>query len=600
MEVVHMARLVPAQVKKYGNRTALRFRDYNLQKWTDISWKAFGESIDRLASSLIEDGYTGGTKIGLFSQNKPECLIVDFAVYSVRSTGVPMYATSTTSQIEYIIKDAGIELIFVGEQYQYDRAYEALTNNVGLKQIVIFDTAVRLALTDDKSLYFADYLQKGYIKGHSETLSKLRAEADEKDLANILYTSGTSGESKGVLLTHEMFSDAVRVNDLKLSFLSENEISLSFLPMTHIFEKAWDAFSLSKGIRLDINLKPLDIQMTLKEVRPTCMCCVPRFWEKIHAGVNEKISTKPLFLQLMFKRALSVGKSYHLDYLRVGSRPPFRLSFLYLFYKLLFFNKIKRTIGLDKGRLFPVAGARLSDELFVFFRSIGIPIVVGYGLTESTATVTCHDPIDYHIGTVGTLVDGLQLKLGPDNEILLKGKTITPGYYNKPEVNAVSFTEDGYFRTGDAGALDSDGHLIITDRIKDLFKTSNGKYIAPQLIETSLCSDKYIDMVAVIGDGKKYVTALIVPAFTMLPELAVSLGINGVDTKDILKDNRVYEFFENRIRMIQKNMAGFEQIKKFALLDEPFTMEKGELTNTLKMRRKVIIEHYSGVIDGLY
>ena len=600
MDVIHLARLVPEQAKKFGEKTAMRFRDYTDEKWKEISWVEFDRYVEWVASSLMVDGVNVGDRIGLFSQNKPECLIVDYSIYSIGAVGIPMYATSTTSQIEYIIKDAGIELVFVGEQYQYDRAYEAIKSDCGLKQIVVFDTEVRLAVTDDNSVYFSDFMQKGYIYDNKSKIKTIRSKAKDEDLANILYTSGTSGEAKGVLLTYGMYMEALRVNDLKLKFLSEDESSLCFLPMTHIFEKAWDAFCLNRGIRLDINLKPLDIQMVLVEVKPTCMCCVPRFWEKIHHGIYEKINSMPFFAKALFKRGIKVGKRYNIEYKRLGHKPPLRLRLQYFIYRKTLFHILKKKIGLERGVLFPVAGAKLSDELCTFFRSIGIPIVVGYGLTESTATVSCFYEIDYHIGTVGSMIDGIEVKIGDNNEILLKGKTITSGYYNKPEITKESFTSDGFFRTGDAGIIDEHGHLIITERIKDLFKTSNGKYIAPQQIESILCSDNFIDMAAIIGDGNKYVTALIVPALPLIPELASNLGIKSGNIEEMLKDRRMYIFYENRIRKLQKNMAGFEQIKKFSLLPSAFSMEKGELTNTLKMRRKIIIQHYEKTIASMY
>ena len=600
MKIVHLARLVPEKAKKYGDKVAIRYRDYTDNKWKSISWNNFDRDIRYTASSMLENGMEKGSNIGLFSQNKPECLIVDFATYSIRAVGIPMYATCTTAQIEYIIRDAGIELLFAGEQYQYDRAFEALKADCGLKQIVVFDTDVRLAVSDESTIYFKDFLQKGYLAGHDNDVAALVESASKDDLANILYTSGTSGESKGVMLMHSMYMEALRVNDIKLYFLSDNEISLSFLPMTHIFEKTWDFFCLMRDIRIDINLKPTDVQMTLREVRPTCMCCVPRFWEKIYNGIQEKISALPSFLRALFESGVRVGKKYNMDYKRHGLRPPLRISLSYFIYSNTIFHYLKNVIGINRGVLFPVAGAKLSDELCAFFRSIGIQIYYGYGLTESTATVSCFDDTHYYIGTVGSIIDGLHVKIGQDNEILLKGKTITPGYYNKPEINAAAFAPDGFFRTGDAGAIDEHGHLIITERIKDLFKTSNGKYIAPQQIESALCADNYIDMATIIGDGYKYVTALIVPVSSLITDLANSLGIKSGDMETILKDERIYDFFDNRIRRIQKNMAGFEQIKKFTLLAVPFSMENGELTNTLKMRRKVILQNYADIISGMY
>ncbi|MDP4278013.1 MAG: long-chain fatty acid--CoA ligase [Bacteroidota bacterium] len=600
MMPIHFAKLVPEQAKKLGHKPVMRYRDEAERSWKDISWTEFNRDVQRAASSLIDSGVKEQVHVGLFSQNKPECLVVDFAIYSIRAVGVPMYATCTTAQIVYMLNDAGIELLFVGEQYQYDRAFEAMNAGCCLKQLVIFDTSVRLAVSDNISVYFKDFLQKGYINDHGPEVEQRRKDASPKDLANILYTSGTSGDSKGVLLTHAMFQEAMRVNDLKLRYLSANEVSLCFLPMSHIFEKAWDLFCLMKGYRVDINLNPMAIQMILKEVRPTVMCSVPRFWEKIHAGIYANLNSKPAYVRVLFQRGVSIGKKFHLDYKRNGLRPPFWLWASYCFYSQTIFHIVKKTIGIERGTFFPVAGAKLSEELCDFFRSIGVRLVLGYGLTESTATVSCLDQTHYYTNTAGSIIDGLQVKIGADQEILLKGKTITPGYYNRPEITEASFTKDGFFRTGDAGAIDEHGHLIITERIKDLFKTSNGKYIAPQQIETALSKDPYIDMAAVIGDGCQYVSALIVPNLKEVQNLAASLGVTADTTEALLKDDRLYVFFEDHIRKLQKNMAGFEQIRRFTLLSKPFSVEEGELTNTLKLRRKVIAAHYAEIIQGMY
>ncbi|MCE5174840.1 MAG: long-chain fatty acid--CoA ligase [Bacteroidales bacterium] len=600
MEILHFAKLVSAQAKMFGDAPAMRYRDYTDGTWRPISWNEFNRDVDRTAKALIEFSVFEKDRIGLYTQNKPEGLVIEFALYSNRAICVPMYATSTTAQIEYIINDAGIHILFVGDQYQYDRAFEAIKSCPSLNHIIIIDTNVRLAITDVTSIYFKDFLQTGVLSKKDQGLSDRRNRAEAADLANILYTSGTTGEPKGVLLTHAMYLEAMRVNKIKLNMASRDDVSMSFLPMNHIFEKAWNCFCLSNGIRIDINLRPADIQMTLKEVRPTCICSVPRFWEKIYHGIQEKINSYPGFIRHLFNRGVRVGKIYNLDYKRKGLRPPFWNRISYFIYAHTIFRTIKKTVGLENGKIFPVAGAKLSDDLCLFFRSIGFPIYYGYGLTESTATVSAFDEKNYHVGTVGSIIDGLQVRISPEGEILLKGKTITPGYYKKPEATAAAFTEDGFFRTGDAGTIDTFGHLVITDRIKDLYKTSNGKYIAPQLIETALSEDAYIDMVAVIGDEHKYVTALIVPALSEIPALGKSLGIESTDLQKILEDERMYAFFEKRIRNRQKNMAGFEQIRRFSLLPAPFTMERGELTNTLKLRRKTIAEHYADIINAMY
>lgn len=600
MDIVHFSRLVPALAKKWGEKTVLRYRDYTDGTWKCLSWNAFDRDVNRAAKALIGFSVFEKDRVGLFSNNRPECLVVEFALYSNRAVSVPMYATSTTVQVEYIINDSGIQILFVGDQYQYDRAFEAAKSCPSLKHIVIFDTNVRLALSDVNSVYFKDFLQSGVLSKSDSELSARRRRAEDTDLANILYTSGTTGFPKGVLLTHAMFMESMRVHHIKLKMVGPDDVSMCFLPMNHIFEKDWDFFCLLKGIRIDINLNPAEIQTALKEVHPSCMCNVPRFWEKIYQGIQERIDAYPDVVRLFFEQGVRIGKKYHVDYRCKGLKPPFWNRIQYFLYAQTLFKTIKKTIGLENGVIFPVAGAKFSDEFCLFFRALGFPIYYGYGLTETTATVAAFDAYDYRIGTVGTLIEGLQVKIGPDNEILVKGKTVTPGYYKNPAATAAAFTHDGFFKTGDAGMLDDAGHLIITDRLKDLFKTSNGKYIAPQVIETALCGDALIDMAAVIGDEHKYVTALIVPAFSEILALGRSLGVASTDMDVVLQDERVYAFFENRIRAIQKNMAGFEQIRKFTLLSVPFTVESGELTNTLKLRRKIISEHYADRIAAMY
>lgn len=600
MNHVHFSRLIPEQAKRFGQRIALRYRDTTEKIWHDISWIQFDSEVKQTAASLLKLGIKEKATVGLFSPNKYECLVVDFAVYSLRAVGVPLYATSTTAQISYVLQDAGVEVLFVGEQYQYDRAVEAMNARCGLKKIIVFDTDVRLAINDNSSVYFKDFLEKDRVTPLDETIEQIRNAAQDSDLANILYTSGTSGEPKGVLITHEMFNEALRANHIKLKKLSDSQVSLCFLPMTHIFEKAWDLYCLARGFRIDINQNPLDIQQVLKEVRPTVMCAVPRFWEKVHDGIQDTINTLPFYVRVLFERGQRIGRIYHIDFRSKGLRPSLWILLVYALYNRLIFRVVKRKIGLERGVFFPVAGARFSGRHCIFFRSMGIKTVHGYGLTESTATVAVFDEDNYDPYTVGTVIDGLEVKIGEQQEILLRGKTITPGYHNKPDETAASFTTDGFFRTGDAGWFTQRGHLVMSERIKDLFKTSNGKYIAPQQIESVLCSDSLIDMAAVFGDGRRYVVALIVPKLSELPALAHSLGLSEAEPSSYVKNQRMYAFFEARIRQLQKNMASFEQVRHFTLLATPFTMENNELTNTLKLKRATILEHYADVIAGMY
>jgi len=329
------------------------------------------------------------------------------------------------------------------------------------------------------------------------------------------------------------------------------------------------------------------------------MCSVPRFWEKVYAGINEKLETaSPLMLGIV-AWAIAVGKKYNITYLKEEKEPPFFLKLRYKIADKLVFSKLKTTIGIENGILFPTAGAALDDNINEFFRSLGIPVTYGYGLTESTATVSCFEKTKYVFGSVGKIMPDVQVKIGDENEILLKGKTIFRGYYNKPEVNAQAFTEDGWFRTGDAGKI-IDNDIYLTERIKDLFKTSNGKYIAPQQIETKLTLDKYVEQVVVIGDKRNFVTALIVPNLPNIKEYAKTQNIEAETDEQLLQNQKINDFIAERIAVLQKDMATYEQIKKFALIAKGFTMESGELTNTLKIRRTVITERYKEMIDEMY
>ena len=297
--------------------------------------------------------------------------------------------------------------------------------------------------------------------------------------------------------------------------------------------------------------------------------------------------------------AVAVGKQYNLDYLRNGVQPPVWMKVKYTIADKLIFSKVKKTIGIENANIFPTAGAKLSDEIAVFMRSIGVPIVYGYGLTESTATVTCFDYVNYEIGTVGSIMPDVQVRIGEDSEIQLKGKTIFPGYYKNEEATAAAFTADGWFKTGDAGYL-KDNKIVLTERIKDLFKTSNGKYIAPQALETLLVLDKYIEQVAVVGDERNFVTAIIAPVIPLIEEYAAKHKIQYENIDELLKKPEIYALIEGRIKELQKNMANYEQIKKFALIKKGFSIETGELTNTLKIRRAVVMQKYKSIIDEMY
>lgn len=599
MNTSYLSLLIQRQAQKYGERVALKYRDYATSTWIPVSWNQFSEKVSKVSRALVALGVQALENIGVFSQNKPECLYTDFGAFGVRAVTVPLYATSSEAQVHYILQDAAIRFLFVGEQYQYDVASRVQNLCHTLKRIIVFDSSVKLAPGDTNSLYYEDFLALGDNMELQQQVDKLTAESSPQDLANILYTSGTTGESKGVMLHHSCYEAAFKAHHGRLTTLGEQDVVMNFLPFTHIFERAWSYYCLDRGCVLCINLRPQDIQKTIKEVRPTAMCSVPRFWEKVYAGVLEKINETTGLKKMLMLDALKVGKAHNIDYLMNGKTPPAMLRAKYKFYDKTIYSLLKKTIGIENGNFFPTAGAAIPEKVEEFVHSVGINMVAGYGLTETTATVSCGWIGDYRIGSVGRLMPGLELKFGEDNEILLRGETITKGYYKKEAITRNALTEDGWFHTGDAGYM-KDGFLYLTERIKDLFKTSNGKYIAPQAIETKMVVDRYIDQISIIADQRKFVSALIVPEYQQVENYAKDHHIAYTDMKDLLQKTEIQELFRMRIETLQQEFAHYEQIKRFTLLPEPFSMERGELTNTLKIKRPVLLKNYAAEIEKMY
>lgn len=595
----HLSVLVHRRAEKYGDKVALKYRDYETSQWIPITWNQFSQTVRQVANALVELGVQEEENIGIFSQNKPECLYVDFGAFANRAVTIPLYATSSPAQAQYIINDAQIRYIFVGEQFQYDAAFSVFGFCQSLQQLIIFDRAVVRDPRDMTSIYFDEFLETGKGLPNNDIVEERTSRASDDDLANILYTSGTTGEPKGVMLHHSNYMEAFRIHDIRLVDMSDQDISMNFLPLTHVFEKAWTYLCIHKGVQICINLRPVDIQTTIKEIRPTLMCSVPRFWEKVYAGVQEKIAQETGLKKAMMLDAIKVGKIHNIDYLRKGKTPPLMNQLKYKFYEKTVYALLKKTIGIENGNFFPTAGAAVPDEICEFVHSVGINMLVGYGLTESTATVSCFLNEGYEIGSVGTIMPDVEVKIGEENEILLRGKTITKGYYKKAEATAAAIDKDGWFHTGDAGYLKGD-QLYLTERIKDLFKTSNGKYVSPQALETKLAIDRYIDQIAIIADQRKFVSALIVPVYGFVKDYAKEKGIEYKNMEELLQHPKVIGLFRARIDTLQQQFAHYEQVKRFTLLPEPFSMERGELTNTLKLKRPVVAKNYKELIDKMY
>lgn len=595
----HLGLLVHEQAKKYQNKTAFKFPDES-GRWSNISWTEFSQKVMMAARAMSEIGIKPGDNIGIYSQNMPQYLYTDFGAYANRAVMVPLYATSSPSQVEYIVNDAKLKYIFVGEQFQYNNGYLVQKESNVLEKMIIFDRKVVIKSDDTTSIYFDDFIVSGENSNAIAVVNVRLKQLRDTDLATIIYTSGTTGESKGVMLTHSNYLSAMKIHDIRLTRCSDKDVSMCFLPLTHIFEKAWTYYCIHKGMTVAINQDPTKIQDMLKQVHPTIMSSVPRFWEKVYAGIKEKIDSAEGLMKWLFNDAYKTGHKHNLEYKNEGKKPPFGNSLKYHIYKKTVYSIVKKAVGIDKGNFFPCAGAPLSNNINEFLQSIDIHIMYGYGLTETTATVSCFPYYGFRLGSVGKVMPEVDVKIGEGNEILVKGGTVTKGYYNKPEETAKVFTEDGFFRTGDAGYLNEGNTLVMTERIKDLFKTSNGKYIAPQMIEMALSEDKYIDQLAVIADQRKFASALIVPDYKALEQYAKDNNISFSSREELISNPEINSFLYGRIELRQASFSSYEKIKRFALLPNPFTIDSGELTNTLKLKRKVVAEKYADIIDKMY
>ena len=595
----HLARLVHDQAKIYGDREVLIYKDFGSKEWKSYSWNQFSRTVRVVSNALLNLGVKVQENVGVFSQNSIQYLFCDFGAWGIRAVTIPFYATSSEQQIQFMVNDAKVRFLFVGEQEQYDKARRVFSTCQTLERIIIFDKGVRIAEQDANAMYFDDFLKLGDNLPRQTEVEVLTAAASMDDIANILYTSGTTGDSKGVILTSGQYHAAMEANN-KCVPVGEKDRVLNFLPFTHIFEKGWKILCLTEGATLIVNTYPLEVQQSMRETHPTCMSSVPRFWEKVYMGVLEKIETASAPKRKLFQYALSVGKRHNIDYLSKGRRPPLALHLEYEMLNKTVFSLVRKELGLENAHFFPTAGATVNPKVEEFVHSIGINMVVGYGLTESLATVSCnHLGEPFTVGGVGIPIEGIDIKISDEGEVLLKGPTITIGYYNRDDLTKAAFTDDGYFKTGDSGYLKG-GELFLKERIKDLYKTSNGKYIAPQMIESKLLVDKYIDQIAIIADQRKFVSALIIPVYSLLEEYAREHQIAFESREDLCVNPQINEMMKERIDTLQQQLAHYEQIKRFTLLPRNFSMERGELTNTLKIKRRVLNENYRKEIDQMY
>lgn len=596
MSYNHIGIEIKNNVLKYQHKKAIFYKDSKTNIWEGISWLDLGNKIEKLSNALINFGVKEQQNIGIFAENMPEWIIADLSILSIRAVTVPIYATNSKNELTYIVNEAEVGVLFVGDQEQYDTAVEVSKTNKYLKLIVALHKKIVIDETEN-AVHLDDFISKNYQEKNEVERQKRAYEFNLDDLASIIYTSGTTGEPKGVMLDHNNFATSLKAHDIELD-VNDKDVSLSFLPLSHIYERSWVFFCLHKGIEVYFNQNPKLIAEVLKEVRPTVMCTVPRIFEKIYAAIQDKKKDASPIKVKMMDWALGVGEKYNNQYKRLEKKAPKSLQLKYKVADKLVLSKLRDVFG-GRIKFMPCGGAALSAEMVAYFHSFGLNIKCGYGLTETTATVSLFGDTNFEFNSAGKAIQGTQIKIGPNDEILVKGPGVMRGYYKKTTETSAVFKE-GWFCTGDAGTLDEQGNLVITDRIKDLMKTSGGKYIAPQKLETTLINDAFIEQIAVIGDKQKYVTALAVPSFENLKKYAISNKISFKNIEELINHNQIKDFFEKRFEEMQKEFAMFEKIKKFTLLPKEFSIEAGEITATLKLKRKVIQKKYKALIEKMY
>ena len=589
----HFIHRVRSQAKTLANRTALRYLKDN--NWLSISWSEFQQQIDQISLALLANHIDIQDKIGIFSHNMPRWTITDIGTLQVRAVTVPIYATNTAKQAQFIINNADMKIIFVGDQEQYDQVLEIVDECPKLEKIVAMKSTIHLH-EHTKACHWQDFIEMADEQYQAELQQRLDGKCLE-DLFTLIYTSGTTGEPKGVMLDYANLAHQLHAHDQALK-VDDTDVSLSFLPLSHIFERAWVAYVLHRGATNCYIEDTNQVRSALTEIRPTLMCAVPRFYEKIYTAILDKVHNAPKLRQWIFHWTMAVGRQ-HFDALAQGQKIGFLLKQQYALANKLVLGKLRALLG-GRIRMMPCGGAKLEPTIGLFFHSIGLNIKLGYGMTETTATVSCWDDLHFNANSIGSLMPGAEVKISENNEILVRGGMVMKGYYKKPQETADAFTADGFLKTGDAGEFDAEGNLYITDRIKELMKTSNGKYIAPQVLESKIGKDKFIEQIAVIADAKKYVSALIVPCYAALEEYAKQVNIKYQDRLELLKNSEILQMLEQRINELQKELAGWEQIKRFTLLPQAFSTQLEEITPTLKLRRKVILQRYKEQIEAMY
>jgi long-chain acyl-CoA synthetase len=588
----HIIPLFLKNAGKFAEKEVFRFRDKQ-NNYQSISWNQLKSKVDTMLSSLHVLGLRKGDMVGIFSQNKPQWFMADLGIMAMGGVVVPFYATSSADQLTYMINETNMKVMFAGSDDQVKVALSIMNERSPLEKIVSFEETT---IKDPRVLSFDAFLKLSQDAGVKLMAEDRIAEYKSDDLATVIYTSGTTGEPKGVMLRQDNFVYCFKIHDERLA-VKTSDLSICFLPLSHVFERMWSHYLLYCGGVNFFLENPREIIEVLPVVKPTVMCAVPRFFEKTYAGIQTEMGKWPVTKQKIFKWSVAQGMEA-IPYRSRNEKLPALLGIKIAIADKLVLSKLRNIFG-GNIRFMPCAGAAINTDLLKFFHAMGIFVNFGYGLTETTATVSCFRDDEYTFGTCGTIMPGVEVRIGEQSEIQVKGRTVFYGYYKK-ETETSKVLKDGWFSTGDEGYMDDNNHLIMVDRIKDLMKTSVGKYVSPQKLELILSQDEIVEQLIVVGDNRKYVSALVVPVIDKLKELATQHNIDFADVKELFDSEKILKVVAKRFEALQKDLTSYEKVVKFTLLSEPFSIEAGTMTSTLKLRRSSIEKMYKPIVDKMY
>jgi long-chain acyl-CoA synthetase len=586
------------EVFEYVNRVHPRPDTLNYKhdgRWISISSDEMLSRVRNIAGGLHSLGIRRGDRVAILSESRPEWTLTDAGCMFAGAIDVPIYPTLTAPQVRYILNDSGARVLVVQNEEKYLQVCDLVAECSAIEQVIIIDSGSG-EVPRAVSLAELEKIGRAFNEQNPDLINQLAQQIKPDDLATFIYTSGTTGEPKGVMLTNSNLVSNLIDSSGHLSF-AKDDSALSVLPLSHVLERVAMYMYLYHGMAVYFGESLEMIGPNLREVKPTIFVGVPRIFEKIFARVKEKTAEKGRLNVALLTWAVEVGKQY--AKLAVAHKQiPALLRFKHQLADKLIFSKMRQALG-GRIRLLISGGAALPEELGYIYIGAGLPIVQGYGLTETSPVITAGVIEDNRVGTVGKPIRNVEVRIAADGEIETRGPNVMVGYYNKPAETKAVLSDDGWFKTGDIGTLDEDGFLRITDRKKELFKTSGGKYIAPQPIEQMIKGSRFVNQVVLIGNGRKFPAALIVPDWESIESYAQLKGIKG-NHEELCRNPRVIDLFERQIAGLTPDLANYERVKKVALIPEELTIDGGELTPTMKVKRRVVDEKYARVIDALY